>query len=92
MCLAIPGKIVEISSDNHDSALVDVVGVRRRIDLGLLQDEKPVAGDWVLVHVGFAMSKISEQDAADQMNTLRMLGEIDGAMQEVRSYGLDDAN
>jgi hydrogenase expression/formation protein HypC len=92
MCLAIPGKIVEISSDNQDSALVDVVGVRRRIDLGLLQDDRPVAGDWVLVHVGFAMSKISEQDAADQMKTLRMLGEIDGAMQEVRGYGLGDVS
>jgi hydrogenase expression/formation protein HypC len=92
MCLAIPGKIVEVSPDNADSALVDVVGVRRRIDLGLLQDDKPVPGDWVLVHVGFAMSKISEQDATDQMNTLRMLGEIDGAMQEVRGYGLEDAN
>jgi hydrogenase expression/formation protein HypC len=90
MCLAIPGKIVEISLDNADSALVDVIGVRRKIDLGLLQDDKPVVGDWVLVHVGFAMSKISEQDAAEQMNTLRLLGEIDGAMQEVRGYGLED--
>jgi hydrogenase expression/formation protein HypC len=92
MCLAIPGKIVEISSDNQDSALVDVVGVRRNIDLGLLQDDKPVPGDWVLIHVGFAMSKISEQDAADQMSTLRVLGEIDGAMQEVKGYGLEDVN
>jgi hydrogenase expression/formation protein HypC len=92
MCLAIPGKIVEVSSENQDSALVDVAGVRRKIDLGLLLDDKPLPGDWVLVHVGFAMSKISEQDAADQMNTLRMLGEIEGAMQEVRGYGLDDLN
>src|ERR1700687_5454735 len=92
MCLAIPGKIVELSSDNTDSALVDVVGVRRKIDLGLLQDDKPVPGDWVLIHVGFAMSKISEHDAIDQMNTLRMLGEIDGAMQEVEGYGLEDVN
>jgi hydrogenase expression/formation protein HypC len=91
MCLAIPGKIVEISPDNRDSALVDVVGVRRKIDLGLLQDDKPVPGDWVLIHVGFAMSKISEEDAADQMNTLRMLGEVEGAVQEVQGYGLDDA-
>jgi hydrogenase expression/formation protein HypC len=91
MCLAIPGKIVEISSDHTDSALVDVVGVRRKIDLGLLQDDKPAPGDWVLIHVGFAMSKISEQDALDQMNTLRMLGEIDGAMQEAQGYGLEDA-
>jgi hydrogenase expression/formation protein HypC len=63
--------------------------VRRKIDLGLLQDDKPVPGDWVLIHVGFAMSKISEHDAIDQMNTLRMLGEIDGAMQEVQGYGLE---
>lgn len=90
MCLAIPGRIVEISSDSGDSALVDVVGVRRKIDLGLLVDDRPVPGDWVLIHVGFAMSKISEQDAAEQMNTLRMLGEIDGAMQEVQGYGLED--
>src|ERR1700678_984184 len=92
MCLAIPGKIVEISSDIQDSALVDVVGVRRKIDLGLLQDDKPAPGDWVLIHVGFAMSKISEQDAARQINTLRMLGEIDGAMQEIQGYGLEDVN
>lgn len=90
MCLAIPGKVVEIFSDNSDSALVDVVGVRRKIDLGLLQDDRTVPGDWVLIHVGFAMSKISEHDALDQMNTLRMLGEIDGAMQEVQGYGLED--
>ena len=90
MCLAIPGKIVEISSDNAESALVDVVGVRRKIDLGLLQDDRPVPGDWVLIHVGFAMSKISECDALDQMNTLRALGEIDGAMQEVQGYGLGE--
>jgi len=92
MCLAIPGRVVEISSDNTDSAIVDVVGVRRKIDLGLLQDNKPAPGDWVLIHVGFAMSKISEHDALDQMNTLRMLGEIDGAMQEVQGYGLENLN
>jgi hydrogenase expression/formation protein HypC len=92
MCLAIPGKIVEIAVGNQDSAIVEVIGVRRKIDLGLLQDDKPVPGDWVLVHVGFAMSKISEQDATDQMSTLRMLGEIDGAMQEVKGYGLEDVD
>lgn len=91
MCLAIPGKIIEIASENdRDSALVDVVGVKRRIDLGLLQDDKPAPGDWVLIHVGFAMSKISEQDAFDQMKTLRALGEIEGAIQEVQGYGLED--
>lgn len=88
MCLAIPGRIIEISPDNPDSALVDVVSVRRRVDLGLLQDDRPQAGDWVLIHVGFAMSKISEQDAHDQMQTLRMLGETEAALQEVQGYGL----
>jgi hydrogenase expression/formation protein HypC len=92
MCLAIPGKIVEISSENQETALVDVVGVRRRVDLGLLQDDRPVPGDWVLIHVGFAMSKISEEDAFDQMKTLRALGEIEGAMQEVQGYGLNGGN
>jgi hydrogenase expression/formation protein HypC len=91
MCLAIPGKIIDISATNSDSALVDVVGVRRRVDLGLLQDDRPVPGDWVLIHVGFAMSKISEQDALDQMHTLQMLGESEAAMQEVQGYGGEEA-
>jgi hydrogenase expression/formation protein HypC len=91
MCLAIPGKIVEIASGNPNSALVDVVGMRRRVDLGLLEDDKPVPGDWVLIHVGFAMSKISETDALDQMRTLEMLGESEAAVQEVRGYGLEEA-
>ena len=91
MCLAIPGKIIEIASDNPESALIDVVGVRRRVDLGLLQDDPPVPGDWVLIHVGFAMSKISEQDAIEQMETLKMLGESDAALQEVSGYSLDDS-
>jgi hydrogenase expression/formation protein HypC len=89
MCLAIPGKIVEFASDGSARATVEVVGVRRKVDLGLLQEDMPVLGDWVLIHVGFAMSKISEQDAQDQMNTLRMLGETEQAMQEVRGYGLE---
>ena len=90
MCLAIPGKIVEITSDATHSALVDVMGVRRRVDLGLLQEDKPKPGDWVLIHVGFAMSKISEEEALDQMHTLQMLGESEAVIEEVRGYGLED--
>jgi hydrogenase expression/formation protein HypC len=90
MCLAIPGKVIEIASDNPRSALVDVVGMRRKVDLGLLEDDRPMPGDWVLIHVGFAMSKISEADAMDQMRTLEMLGESEAAVQEVRGYGLDE--
>ena len=90
MCLAIPGKIVALDAENEQLAIVDVVGVRRKVDLGLLQDAPPVPGDWVLIQVGFAMSKISEADAIDQMNTLLMLGEAQAAMEEVRGYGLGD--
>jgi len=90
VCLAIPGQIVELDSRNSNLAVVDVVGVRRKVDLGLLQDEPPVPGDWVLIHVGFAMSKISQADAMDQMRTLIMLGETEAALQEVRGYGLEN--
>jgi hydrogenase expression/formation protein HypC len=90
VCLAIPGKILEFIPENHDTALVEVAGVRRRVDLGLLEDERPQPGDWVLIHVGFALSKISEEDALEQMNTLRMLGEDKAAMEEVRGYGLGE--
>jgi hydrogenase expression/formation protein HypC len=91
MCLAIPGQVVELFPDQPNSAMIDVVGVRRKVDLGLLQDNMPVKGDWVLIHVGFAMSKISEEDALDQMRTLRMLGEADAAMEEVEGYGLENS-
>jgi hydrogenase expression/formation protein HypC len=89
VCLAIPGKIIELDSQNPQQAIVDVVGVRRKVDLGLLSDDPAAPGDWVLIHVGFAMSKISETDAADQMRTLTMLGEAAAAMEEVRGYGLE---
>lgn len=87
MCLAIPGQIVELTNDSSNLALIEVAGVRRKVDLGLLQEDPPQKGDWVLIHVGFAMSKISEADAIDQMNTLRMLGETEAAMQEIKGYG-----
>ena len=90
MCLAIPGQIVQVEGDPSHLALVDVAGVRRKVDLSLLQDNLPVLGDWVLIHVGFAMSKISEADAQEQMRTLRLLGEADAAVREVRGYGLED--
>ncbi len=89
MCLAIPGKIVELVPEFPHLAMVEVTGVRRRVDLGLLDDDKPAVGDWVLIHVGFAMSKISEHEAAEQMRTLAILGEDEAAMEEVRGYGLE---
>ena len=90
MCLAIPGKIVEISPECQRDALVEVAGVRRRVDLALIEEEKPTPGDWVLIHVGFALSKISEEDALEQMRILSLLGEDRAAMEEVRGYGLGE--
>jgi hydrogenase expression/formation protein HypC len=84
MCLAIPGKIVELLQEDRDTAVIDVLGVRRRIDLGLLADDPPILGDWVLIHVGFAMSKISEVDALDQLRMLTELGEQESALEEVQ--------
>lgn len=86
MCLAIPAKVVGFSSDEESRALVEVAGVRRYIETGLLEDDPPVVGDWVLVHVGFAMSKISESDALDQIRTLAMLGESEAAREEAEGY------
>ena len=79
MCLAIPGQIVEIfseGSDHRKTALIDVVGVRRKVDLGLLQDDMPEPGEWVLIHVGFAMSKIDENEAHETMKALYTMGDI----------------
>jgi len=90
MCLAIPAKIVELFPDEGSRALVEVAGVRRHIDTGLLADDMPGLGDWVLVHVGFAMSKISEEQALDQIRLLRMLGEDEAAMQEVEGYEFEE--
>lgn len=90
MCLAIPGKIIELDPVRPHLGTVEVTGVRRKVDLGLLQEDMPVIGDWVLIHVGFAMTKISEQDALEQMRLLTMLGETEQALEEVRGYGLED--
>jgi hydrogenase expression/formation protein HypC len=76
MCLAIPGEVVELLPGNDDQlALVDVVGVKRRINVGLLEDEQVAPGDWVLIHVGFAMSKVDEQEAAEALRMLELMGQ-----------------
>jgi hydrogenase expression/formation protein HypC len=86
MCLAIPGQIVEFSADQPLLAKVDVAGVRRAINIGLLADEPLEVGDWVLIHVGFAMSKIGESEARDQLTMIAALGEDQQAMEEVQGY------
>ncbi len=75
MCLGIPGEIVEIKVGRDDLAVVDVMGVRRAINIGLLGPDEVGIGDWVLVHVGFAMSKIDEAEAAATLKMLNGLGQ-----------------
>jgi hydrogenase expression/formation protein HypC len=87
MCLAIPGRIIELA-DEH-LAVVEVSDVRRRINVDLLQDEPLQPGDWVLIHVGFAMRRISEADAREQLRLLAMLGEDVQAMEELGGYRFD---
>ncbi len=72
MCLAIPGKVVEIVDAENHIAKVEVGGVRRGVNIGMLDDIN--LGDYVLVHVGFAMSKIDEAQAEETLRTLKELG------------------
>ena len=83
MCLAIPGRLVELLPGNNDQlALVDVVGVKRRINIGLMEDTPLQVGDYVLIHVGFAMSKIDEDEARRALEGLQLLGrELDDELQ-----------
>jgi hydrogenase expression/formation protein HypC len=77
MCLAIPGQIVEIVDTERLLAKADVSGVRRTINVGLVSDENDMidVGDWVLIHVGFAMSKIDEVEAKSTLRALEEIGE-----------------
>ncbi len=72
MCLAIPGKIVEIVDVENQIAKVEVGGVKRNINIGMLDETR--IGDYVLIHVGFAMSKIDEKEAAETLRVLQELG------------------
>jgi hydrogenase expression/formation protein HypC len=74
MCLAIPGQITEIVDEPNRLAGIEVAGVRRTINIGLLDGEGVAPGDWVLVHVGFALSRIDEAEAAATLELLRGLG------------------
>jgi len=75
MCLGIPGELVELADDDTDLATVSVAGVRRKVNVGLLiEDEELVVGDWILIHVGFALAKIDEAEAAAALEMLHTMG------------------
>jgi hydrogenase expression/formation protein HypC len=78
MCLGIPGQLVELIGAHEHLARVDVSGVTRIINIGLLEDEHLQPGDWVLIHVGFALSKIDEEEAALALASLRLMGQAYG--------------
>lgn len=85
MCLGIPGQVVELVAGYNDQlALVDVAGVRRKINIGLLDGSPPDAGDWVIIHMGFALERVDSSAAADAMRGLELMG-------RTQTAGPDDA-
>ena len=92
MCLAIPGRIVEVIDETNRLAKVDVAGVQRTINIGLLDSDGDGAqpGDWVLIHVGFAISRIDEDEARATLALLRETGpEFDREVEEIRSSRIE---
>ena len=85
MCLAIPGQVVEImDGTNGQIALVDIVGAQRRINVGMLEDDDVAEpGDWILIHMGFALSKVDKAEAERAMSGLELLGQPDPSDREI---------
>ncbi|MCG8709127.1 hydrogenase maturation factor HybG [Brenneria sp. 4F2] len=86
MCLGIPGKVVELASEEGQLAWVDVCGVRREVNIALVMDgaaPQQLIGSWVLVHVGFAMSRLDEEEAQATLDVLRQMEELE---QDVTSF------
>ena len=92
MCLGIPGQIVEILDEDIYLAKAEVGGVRRNINIGLVHydEEKVEVGDWVLIHVGFAMSKLNEAEAHSTLQALEEIGEAyEQELEELRASQIE---
>jgi len=89
MCLAIPTEVVEVRADDPEMAVVEVSGVRRTINVGLLASDGVQPGDWVLVHVGFAISKIDEAEARATLRLLEELGQAYDDELQALAEGVD---
>jgi hydrogenase expression/formation protein HypC len=87
VCLAIPGRIIEVVDESNRLAKVDVGGVRRNVNIGLFDGDDAVGpGDWVLIHVGFAISKIDEDEARATRELLEGMGaEYEQELAELRA-------
>jgi hydrogenase expression/formation protein HypC len=92
MCLGIPGQIVAISDPENALGIVDVSGVRREINLVcIISEDHPIqtcVGVWVLVHVGFAMSRIDEVEAAATLRMIEELGQVEQELTAMRTTGM----
>ncbi|MGH3565882.1 MAG: HypC/HybG/HupF family hydrogenase formation chaperone [Pseudonocardia sp.] len=91
MCLGIPGEVIELMAENEDLAMVSVEGVKRAVNIGLLRDDGVLdlaPGDWILIHVGFALSKIDEAEAKASLDFLTGLG--DAYTEELEALATSD--
>ena len=91
MCLAIPGQIVEIVDDERDIAKVEFSGVRRDVNITLVRPDGADVGKWVLVHVGFALRVLDEEEAAETLRLLGMIGEEYREELQQLSRGVDSS-
>jgi hydrogenase expression/formation protein HypC len=88
VCLAIPGQIVEFTDVENQLARVDVAGVRRIVNVGLLDAPEP--GEWVLIHVGFALSKVDEDEAIATRALLERMGaEFEQELEELKASAIE---
>ena len=93
MCLAIPGQILEVTDEANHLARVDVAGVRRNVNVGLLAGDDGGGvgpGDWVLIHVGFAISKVDEDEAIATHKLLEQMGaEYEQELEELKASAIE---
>lgn len=92
MCLAIPGQVVEVVDEENRLATVEVAGVRRTVNIGLLDVDGTAAGpdDWVLIHVGFALSKVDEHEARATLRLLQEMGaEYEQELEEMKASAIE---
>jgi hydrogenase expression/formation protein HypC len=92
MCLAIPGQIVEVVDDANRLAQVDVAGVKRTVNVGLVDDGPNGVGpgDWVLIHVGFAISRVDEHEALATRRLLEAMGaDYEQELEELKASAIE---
>ncbi len=91
MCLGIPGQIVSVKDEIRHLAVVDVSGIQRDVNVAcVISDDRPIEkliGRWALVHVGFAMSRIDEEEAVETLKILEKLGEVEEELEAMRTTG-----